>query len=60
MYVNVNDGPLFRDLGDDEEAEFEEYAAKNDPPEIEKWNIYHPVCRRVWLARGITPPLQKV
>lgn len=47
---------LFRDLSPQEEKEAREYARKNDPPNIENWNAYHPVCREEWLKRGIIPP----
>ena len=48
-------GLLDRSLTDDEERSFEEYARVNDPPDLTKWGLYHPVCRRVWMARGVQP-----
>jgi hypothetical protein len=53
-YVSTH--PLFRDLDTSEEESFREYAEKNPPDRPESWAIFHPVCRRAWLARGITPP----
>ena len=47
---------LSRDLNDAEEREFREYAEKNDPERLSSWACYHPVSRRAWLKRGITPP----
>lgn len=46
---------LFRELSAVEDAQFRDYASKNDPPNLADWDIYHPVCREVWTARGITP-----
>ena len=46
---------LFRELSQEEEKEFRDYAKKTDPPNLDKWEIYHPVCREEWLKRGITP-----
>jgi len=46
---------LFRQLSPEEEQTFREYAEQNDPPDMAKWDIYHPVCRQVWEARGISP-----
>lgn len=45
----------FKILSPEETIEFQEYARENDPPDIKKWEIYHPVCREIWLARGIKP-----
>ena len=53
--VYVQTGLLDRSLTDDEEVTFEQYARDNDPPDLGKWELYHPVCRRVWIARGIHP-----
>ena len=47
--------PLARDLSDAEEIDFKEYAKKHDPFPGTPWKIYHPVCRKEWLARGLTP-----
>jgi len=47
---------LFRDLTDEEEEQFREYARNNDPPGVpssERWWIFHPVCREEWENRGI-------
>jgi hypothetical protein len=51
----VSTTPMFRDLDDKEEAEFRKYADENDPPDMAKWSIYHPVCREQWVKRGINP-----
>jgi hypothetical protein len=50
------DGPLFRALTDQEEEEFREYARQNDPEDLSKWDLYHPICREEWIKRGIKPP----
>ena len=47
-------GLLDRSLTDAEVEEFQAYARENDPPSMAQWAIYHPVCREVWIARGIT------
>ncbi len=47
---------IFRVLSDAETLEFQEHALHNDPLIMERWYIYHPVCRAVWLARGLQPP----
>ena len=52
----TQDSPMHRSLTDEEEAEFRAYAQANDPPDLANWNLYHPVCREEWLARGIVPP----
>ena len=49
------DSVLFRDLSYEEEAEFRQWARENDPPNLERWEIYHPVCREEWMRRGIRP-----
>lgn len=46
---------MFKQLSPEEEQQFRAYAEKTDPPDMAKWDIYHPVCREVWEARGITP-----
>ena len=46
---------LFRKLTPDEIREFQDHATQNDPPDLEKWDIYHPVCREVWCKRGKCP-----
>ena len=48
---------VFRTLTDQEEAEYRAYARDNDPPNLENWNVYHPVCQGEWLRRGIHPPI---
>lgn len=45
----------FRPLSDSEEQEFRWYARNCDPDSLDKWNIYHPVCREEWEKRGIKP-----
>ena len=45
----------FKYLFPAEEAKFRAYAQKNDPPSMEDWYIYHPVCREEWVLRGISP-----
>ena len=49
---------LFRELPPEEEIEFREWACENDPPNLDNWEIYHPVCREEWIKRGIQPPSQ--
>jgi len=53
------DSTLFRNLNDKEEAEFREYARQHDPEDLDKWELYHPVCRDEWLKRGISPLRKK-
>ena len=48
---------LFRRLDPAEEAEFRKYAQENDPPELAKWWLSHPVCREEWEKRGLVAPL---
>lgn len=48
-------GLLDRSLTDNEEAEFRKYAQENDPPDIKKWELYHPICREEWMKRGVNP-----
>ena len=52
----VSTSILHRDLDDQEEAKFRKYAQDNDPPNLESWEAYHPVCREEWIKRGIEPP----
>ena len=52
-YVSTN--PLFKSLSDEEEQDFRRYAQENDPPNLDSWDIYHPVCREEWTKRGIGP-----
>lgn len=51
---------LFRDLTDEEEAEFRKHARENDPPHGVDWEVLHPVCREEWEKRGITPWLARM
>ncbi len=51
----VSDHPLFSSLTDDDEAEFRKWAQENDPPNMDQWDAYHPVCRDEWTKRGIGP-----
>jgi hypothetical protein len=44
-------GFLFRELDDQEEDMFREYA-RDDPPDT-AMSILHPVCREEWEKRGI-------
>ena len=44
---------VFRDLTKKENKEFRQWAIDNDPPNPEIWECYHPVCREVWMKRGI-------
>lgn len=47
--------PIFRDLSPEEEMKFREWARINNPPDINKWDMYHPVVRQEWEKRGIKP-----
>ncbi len=47
---------FFRYLTPREVEEFREYARKNDPPRLDSWYAYHPICREEWEKRGIHPP----
>ena len=51
MYFEVE----FRVLSQEEEQDFRQWARENDPPRLDRWNIYHPVCREEWVLRGIKP-----
>jgi hypothetical protein len=53
--MHESNNPMFKSLDDAEEAQFREYAENNSPPDLAQWNVYHPVCRQVWVARGETP-----
>jgi hypothetical protein len=46
---------IFKKLSPEEEFVFRQWAAENDPPNLERLEIYHPVCREVWEARGFKP-----
>lgn len=52
----MNENLIFQKIKPEKERELRQYAQKNDPPNIENWNAYHPVCREEWLKRGIHPP----
>lgn len=45
---------MFKELTEEEEQQFAEYARANDP-EMGGWPIYHPACRKVWRERGFKP-----
>lgn len=45
---------MFRELSPEEEKEFFDYARENDP-DMAKWEIFHPACRKVWRERGFQP-----
>lgn len=51
---------IFRKLTKDEEQEFRQWARGHDPPNMDHWEIYHPVCREEWMKRGIDPPFKGV
>ena len=46
---------MFKRLTVEEEKQFRAYAQENDPPDMNSWFIYHPVCREEWIKRGIIP-----
>ena len=46
---------IFKVLTKEEEKQFRAYAQENDPPDMNNWFIYHPVCREEWIMRGIIP-----
>jgi hypothetical protein len=46
---------MFKDLTPEEFVNFQDYAKNNAPPNMAHWEIYHPVCREVWIARDIYP-----
>jgi hypothetical protein len=46
---------FFKQLAPEEEKQFRQYARENDPPDLDDWELYHPVCREEWIARGIRP-----
>jgi hypothetical protein len=52
---NVNIPMVFRTLTLEEERQFREYAEANNPPDLGSWELYHPVCRQVWVKRGVGP-----
>ena len=46
---------LFKKLTAQEEMQFRKYAQENNPPDLNDWEIYHPICREEWIKRGIQP-----
>lgn len=50
---------LFKTLTPAEDAAFRDYARTNDPPDVDKWEVYHPVCREEWTKRGIGPDVER-
>lgn len=52
-YVSTN--PMFQSLSDEKEKDFRDYARETDPPKLENWVAYHPVCRQTWIERDIMP-----
>lgn len=53
-------GVPFRTLTEAEEVEFRNDARENPPPDLEKWDLYHPVCRDEWEKMGIKPLQEKL
>lgn len=49
---------LFKRLTVEEEKQFRAYAQENEPPDMNHWEIYHPICREEWIARGIHPSIE--
>ena len=47
-----SDSKVHRNLNDKEEAEFRKHAREN-PPNMANWDLYHPVCRDEWLRCGM-------
>jgi hypothetical protein len=45
---------LFRDLTEEEAEAFRAYARTHEP-ELDKWEILHPVCRAEWVRLGKGP-----
>jgi hypothetical protein len=54
----VTEEMFFQELTPEKDREFREYARNNDPPKMENWMAYHPVCREEWIKRGIKPPVK--
>lgn len=52
----MTDELFFQKLTPEKERDMRQYAQENDPPKIENWMAYHPVCREEWIKRGIKPP----
>lgn len=48
-------GVPFRVLDDGQAEEFISYALQNDPPDMDQWEVYHPLCRQVWTWIGKGP-----
>ena len=53
--LNIKPTSLFKTLTETEEKEYRQYALENSPPNMAEWEIYHPICREVWISRGIQP-----
>jgi hypothetical protein len=49
------DDALARPLSATEVENFRNYANESDPPDLDNWSSYHPVCRQTWADRGISP-----
>lgn len=45
---------LFRELTEQEEEQFFEFARTHDP-DMSQWEMTHPACRKVWRERGFKP-----
>lgn len=39
---------MFKELTPEQELEFRQYAMNDRCPDLDKWEIYHPVCRDQW------------
>lgn len=50
-YSSTN--PMFNHLTDEQEEYFRRWARENNPPNMQNWAVYHPVCRDEWRRRGI-------
>jgi hypothetical protein len=46
---------MFRNLTPEEAIEFIKGALRDYPPNMEHWEIYHPVSRMTWLMCGVGP-----
>lgn len=49
-----SDSYMFRELNEQEQAEFAEHA-RTHQPKSGNWALFHPVCRAIWYARGLRP-----
>lgn len=43
---------IFRQLDQKETEEFRQFAKDNPPESMKWWDVYHPVCREVWVQQG--------